>query len=163
MSLTRSAKWRLKWFGFDGRLLSKKFYRIEPVATELTFPVGVTFDDKGTAFVVESGCLYGEVWITPRLLRIGKDDIHVASTRTKNRASRSSETTRDVPHQCRQLPLVHCEPQQPALQRAQSDRSAVMGLTRIARRAGTTQATRATAIRRVVAPANVALSDVGTS
>ena len=37
-----------------------------------------------------------------------------------------------------------------------------MGLTRIARRAGTMQATRAMAIRRVAAPANVAGSDGGT-
>jgi glucose/arabinose dehydrogenase len=48
-------------------------YRIEPVATELTFPVGVTIDDKGRVFVVESGYSYGEVWTTPRLLRIESD------------------------------------------------------------------------------------------
>lgn len=48
-------------------------YRIEAVATELTFPTGVAFDDKGNAYVVESGYSYGEVWTTPRLLRIGKD------------------------------------------------------------------------------------------
>ncbi|TAJ98337.1 MAG: glucose dehydrogenase, partial [Candidatus Manganitrophaceae bacterium] len=45
-------------------------YRIEPVATELTFPTGVTFDADGRIYVVESGYSYGEVWTTPRLLRI---------------------------------------------------------------------------------------------
>ena len=45
-------------------------YRIEPVATNLTYPTGVTFDDQGRAYVVESGYSYGEVWTTPRLLRI---------------------------------------------------------------------------------------------
>lgn len=48
-------------------------YRIEPVATELTFPTGVTFDEEGRAYVVESGYSYGEVWTTPRLLRIDSD------------------------------------------------------------------------------------------
>ena len=48
-------------------------YRIEAVATRLTFPTGVTFDDQGTAYVVESGYSYGEVWTTPRLLRIDAD------------------------------------------------------------------------------------------
>ena len=45
-------------------------YRIEAVATGLTFPVGVTFDARGRPHVVESGYAYGEVWLTPRLLRI---------------------------------------------------------------------------------------------
>jgi glucose/arabinose dehydrogenase len=45
-------------------------YRIEAVATGLTFPTGATFDDQGRLFVVESGYSYGEVWTTPRLLRI---------------------------------------------------------------------------------------------
>lgn len=45
-------------------------YRIEPVATGLTFPTGVAFDDQGGIFVVESGYAYGEVWTEPRLLRI---------------------------------------------------------------------------------------------
>ena len=45
-------------------------YRIEVVATGLNFPTGVTFDDKGTPYVVESGYSYGEVWETPRLLRV---------------------------------------------------------------------------------------------
>jgi glucose/arabinose dehydrogenase len=45
-------------------------YRIEPVAKGLTFPTGATFDAEGRLYVVESGYAYGEVWTTPRLLRI---------------------------------------------------------------------------------------------
>lgn len=45
-------------------------YRIEPVMEGLNFPTGVTFDDKGGVYVVESGYSYGEVWSEPRLLRI---------------------------------------------------------------------------------------------
>jgi glucose/arabinose dehydrogenase len=45
-------------------------YRIEAVATDLTFPTGVTFDSQGRAYVVEAGYCYGEVWTTPKLLRI---------------------------------------------------------------------------------------------
>lgn len=47
-----------------------KGYRIQPVATGLTFPTGVAFDDQGRPHVVESGYSYGEKWTTPRLLRI---------------------------------------------------------------------------------------------
>jgi glucose/arabinose dehydrogenase len=50
-------------------------YRIEPVATGLTFPTGVAFDDDGI-YVVESGYSYGEVFVTPRLLRISPDGDH---------------------------------------------------------------------------------------
>jgi hypothetical protein len=45
-------------------------YRIEPVATGLTFPTGVTFDEQGRAYVVESGYAYAEFFTTPRLLRV---------------------------------------------------------------------------------------------
>jgi glucose/arabinose dehydrogenase len=45
-------------------------YRIEPIARGLTFPTGATFDSEGRLYVVESGYCYGEVWTTPRLLRI---------------------------------------------------------------------------------------------
>ncbi|HEY0881502.1 MAG TPA: PQQ-dependent sugar dehydrogenase [Archangium sp.] len=45
-------------------------YRIELVADGLTFPVGITFDDTGIPYVVESGYSYGEVFTTPRVLRI---------------------------------------------------------------------------------------------
>lgn len=48
-------------------------YRIEPVATGLTFPTGVTFDDQGRVYVTESGYAYGEVVTTPRLLRVTPD------------------------------------------------------------------------------------------
>lgn len=47
-----------------------KGYRIEAVATGLTFPTGVTFDDAGRIYVVEAGYSYGEVFTTPRLLRV---------------------------------------------------------------------------------------------
>jgi sugar lactone lactonase YvrE len=45
-------------------------YRIEPVTTGLTFPTGIAFDQDNTPYVVEAGYSYGEVWTTPRLLRI---------------------------------------------------------------------------------------------
>src|SRR3954468_10051222 len=47
-------------------------YRIEIMATGLTFPTGVTFDREGIPYVVESGYSYGEVWDQPRLLQIGE-------------------------------------------------------------------------------------------
>lgn len=45
-------------------------YSVEVVATGLTFPTGVAFDDQGRPHVVEAGYSYGEVWTTPRLVRI---------------------------------------------------------------------------------------------
>ncbi len=48
-------------------------YRIEPVAVGLTFPSGITFDENGRPYVVETGYSYGEVWSVPRLLRIESD------------------------------------------------------------------------------------------
>jgi glucose/arabinose dehydrogenase len=48
-------------------------YRIDVVAAGLTFPSGVTFDGSGRPHVVETGYAYGEVWTTPRLLRIEPD------------------------------------------------------------------------------------------
>jgi glucose/arabinose dehydrogenase len=48
-------------------------YRIEAVASGLTFPTAVTFDDKGNLYVIESGYSYGEIIEQPKLLRIEKD------------------------------------------------------------------------------------------
>ena len=48
-------------------------YRIQTVAQGLTFPTGVTFDDQGRTYVVEAGYSYGELFTTPRLLRIEPD------------------------------------------------------------------------------------------
>src|SRR4051812_5598039 len=48
-------------------------YRMEALAQGLTFPTGVTFDNAGGLYVVESGYCYGEVFTTPRLLRIEPD------------------------------------------------------------------------------------------
>lgn len=45
-------------------------YRVEAVAKGLTFPTGITFGPAGAIYVVESGYCYGEVWTTPRLLRV---------------------------------------------------------------------------------------------
>ncbi len=45
-------------------------YTIEPVATGLTFPTGITFDESGNAYIVESGYSYGEVFTEPKLLRL---------------------------------------------------------------------------------------------
>jgi glucose/arabinose dehydrogenase len=48
-------------------------YRIEAVATGLDLPTGVAFDAEGRAYVVEAGYSYGELWSTPRLVRIEPD------------------------------------------------------------------------------------------
>jgi glucose/arabinose dehydrogenase len=47
-------------------------YAIEPIATQLTFPTSITFDDQSEAYVTESGYAYGEVVTVPRLLRVRK-------------------------------------------------------------------------------------------
>ena len=48
-------------------------YRIEVVASGLTFPTGVAFDGQGVPHIVEAGYSYGEVFTTPRLLRVERD------------------------------------------------------------------------------------------
>lgn len=45
-------------------------YALEAVATGLTFPTGVAFDEAGQVYVVEAGYSYGEVVTVPRLLRV---------------------------------------------------------------------------------------------
>jgi len=51
-------------------------YRIEPVATGLTYPTAVAFDARGTPHVIEAGYSYGEDFAEPRLLRINPDGSH---------------------------------------------------------------------------------------
>jgi len=51
-------------------------YRIEVVATGLTYPTAVVFDSQGAPVVVEAGYSYGEDFAEPRLLRIGPDGSH---------------------------------------------------------------------------------------
>jgi glucose/arabinose dehydrogenase len=48
-------------------------YQLEPVVSGLTFPTGVTFDEAGRIYLIEAGYSYGEVWTTPRLLRVEDD------------------------------------------------------------------------------------------
>jgi glucose/arabinose dehydrogenase len=60
-------------------------YRIEAIAVGLTFPSGITFDDQGRVYVVETGYSYGEVWAVPRLLRLESDgQITEIATGAKN-------------------------------------------------------------------------------
>ncbi|MFN6947150.1 MAG: PQQ-dependent sugar dehydrogenase [Cytophagaceae bacterium] len=45
-------------------------YEIDILATGLTFPTGITQDEQGLLYIVESGYAYGEVWTEPRLIRL---------------------------------------------------------------------------------------------
>src|SRR5688572_18014143 len=45
---------------------------VEAVATGLTFPSGITFDESGTPYLLESGFAYGGGWAEPRLLRLDR-------------------------------------------------------------------------------------------
>lgn len=46
-------------------------YQVEALATGLTYPTGLTLDEDGNVYVTEAGYCYGEIWTTPRLLKIG--------------------------------------------------------------------------------------------
>src|SRR5436190_8545943 len=48
-------------------------YRIDVVASGLNLPTGVAFDEQGRAYVTEAGYSYGELWTTPRLVRVEPD------------------------------------------------------------------------------------------
>jgi glucose/arabinose dehydrogenase len=48
-------------------------YRVEVLATGLTFPTGVAIDEAGQPFVIEAGYSYGEVFTQPRLLLVARD------------------------------------------------------------------------------------------
>lgn len=45
-------------------------YRIEAIASGLTFPSGIAFDARGRPHVIEAGFSYGPVYTTARLLRL---------------------------------------------------------------------------------------------
>ena len=55
-------------------------YRIRPIAGGLTFPTDLVFDEAGRMYVVEGGYSYGEVFVTPRILRIdaGGERVEIA-------------------------------------------------------------------------------------
>ena len=48
-----------------GDVAVSQSYRVERVASGLTFPTGVCWNDQRELHVVESGYGYGEVWTTP--------------------------------------------------------------------------------------------------
>ncbi len=48
-------------------------FAIETIATRLTFPTSIAFDDRGDIYVTESGYAYGEVFTVPRLLRLREE------------------------------------------------------------------------------------------
>jgi glucose/arabinose dehydrogenase len=49
-------------------------YKVSLVASGLTYPTAVLFDDQDRLFVVESGYASGESWDVPRLRRLEPDD-----------------------------------------------------------------------------------------
>jgi glucose/arabinose dehydrogenase len=59
-------------------------YRIDAVATGLTFPTGIAFDDEGRVYVTEAGYSYGDVRLTPRLLRVEADGTTTEVARGSN-------------------------------------------------------------------------------
>ncbi|MDQ3003573.1 MAG: hypothetical protein M3Y08_20235, partial [Fibrobacterota bacterium] len=61
-----------------GDIALPKGYRIEAIATGLTFPTAVAMDDTGGLYVLEGGYAYGEEWGTPRLLKVMKNNMYVA-------------------------------------------------------------------------------------
>src|SRR5690606_15405189 len=48
-------------------------YKVDLVASGLTFPSALTFDANGNLYIVETGYSYGEVWTDPKLVRINAD------------------------------------------------------------------------------------------
>lgn len=60
-------------------------YRIIPVASGFTFPTGVAVDESGGLYVVESGYSYGEVFTTPKLIKVDSGGVKTTiATGTRN-------------------------------------------------------------------------------
>ncbi|MFN7116536.1 MAG: glucose dehydrogenase, partial [Saprospiraceae bacterium] len=60
-------------------------YQIDAIATDLTFPSAVTFDEAGNLYVIETGYSYGEVFLQPRLIKLNNDGTQqVIATGEKN-------------------------------------------------------------------------------
>jgi glucose/arabinose dehydrogenase len=70
-------------------------YRIELVAEGLTFPTGVTFDDQGGVYVTEAGYSYGEMFLTPRLLKLEPDGRTLEVARGDDNGPWTGATWRD--------------------------------------------------------------------
>jgi glucose/arabinose dehydrogenase len=70
-------------------------YRIELVAHGLTFPTAVTLEDRGGVYVTEAGYSYGEVFLTPRLLKIEPDGRTVEVARGDNNGPWTGVAWRD--------------------------------------------------------------------
>jgi glucose/arabinose dehydrogenase len=51
-------------------------YKVDAMTTSLSYPTGITFDENGNIFVIESGYSYGEIWTAPRLLQISSSGEH---------------------------------------------------------------------------------------
>lgn len=59
-------------------------YKIEPVVSGLTFPTAVAFDDANDLYVIQAGYSYGEVWDTPKLLKIKNGQTELILNGTDN-------------------------------------------------------------------------------
>jgi glucose/arabinose dehydrogenase len=45
-------------------------YKIDLVAEGFTFPTAAAFDGDGNLYVIESGYVYGEIWLEPKLIQV---------------------------------------------------------------------------------------------
>jgi glucose/arabinose dehydrogenase len=59
-------------------------YRVNAVATGLTFPTAVVFDEAGGTYILEAGYSYGKVGDVPRLLRLNADGGTTENARGEN-------------------------------------------------------------------------------
>ena len=59
-------------------------YEVTLVSDSLNFPTAITFNEQGQVFVTESGYSYGEVFTTPRLLRLDANRKQVIAEGGKN-------------------------------------------------------------------------------
>lgn len=66
-------------------ILIPEGYEIEAVATKLTFPTAITFDEDGMPYIIESGYSYGEIFLKPKLYQLTPDgSLKLIATGEKN-------------------------------------------------------------------------------
>ncbi len=59
-------------------------YKIEAIATGLTFPSAAAEDEQGNIYVIQTGYSYGEVWDKPKLLKLGPNGMQTIAEGSKN-------------------------------------------------------------------------------